>query len=77
MSNNTFNFIVLEGTDNVGKTTAVRYINDYYHSLGYEVINYRLPGGTPVGEIIRERIWKDNISHGSPPPAMRCKRLAQ
>ena len=60
MGNDTFNFIVLEGADNVGKTTAVQYINDYYHSLGYEVINYRLPGGTPVGEIIRERIWKDN-----------------
>ncbi len=60
MSDNTFNFIVLEGADNVGKTTAVQYINEYYRSLGYEVINYRLPGGTPVGEIIRERIWKDN-----------------
>ena len=59
MGNNTFNFIVLEGTDNVGKTTAVQYINEYYRSLGYVVINYRLPGGTPVGEIIRERIWKD------------------
>ena len=60
MGNDTINFIVLEGADNVGNTTAVQYINDYYHSLGYEVINYRLPGGTPVGEIIRERIWKDN-----------------
>lgn len=60
MGNDTFNFIVLEGADNVGKTTAVQYINDYYHSLGYEVINYRLPGGTLVGEIIRKRIWKDN-----------------
>lgn len=52
--------IVLEGADNVGKTTATRILAAHLSNLGYYPYFYNLPGGSQVGDIIRNNIWKDH-----------------
>lgn len=51
-------FIVLEGIDNCGKTTQAGLLKEYFESLGREVVQTREPGGTQVGEEIREVLLK-------------------
>ena len=47
-------FITLEGGEGMGKTTNLVFIRDFLVSLGKQVIVTREPGGTPVGERIRD-----------------------
>jgi dTMP kinase len=47
-------FLSLEGGEGSGKTTQLRRIAGYMRSLGREVLETREPGGTEVGERIRE-----------------------
>ena len=43
-------FISLEGSEGVGKTTSLNFINEYIESLGHKVLLTREPGGTPMAE---------------------------
>lgn len=52
-------FIVLEGIDNCGKTTQSTMLKGYLENKGLSVIQTREPGGTDVGEDIREVLKKD------------------
>lgn len=47
-------FLSLEGGEGSGKTTQLRRIAGYLRSRGREVLETREPGGTEVGERIRE-----------------------
>ena len=47
-------FIVLEGIDGVGKTTQVALLGRWLKAAGIPHVTTREPGGTPVGEAIRE-----------------------
>lgn len=47
-------FITFEGIDGAGKSTHVETIADYLRSLGKTVVTTREPGGTPLGERLRE-----------------------
>lgn len=49
-------FITLEGTDGSGKTTQINRLKEYFSEKGYRVVCTREPGGTPIGEKIREII---------------------
>lgn len=49
-------FITMEGTDGAGKTTQINLLKDYLIQKGYKVNCVREPGGTPIGEKIREII---------------------
>ncbi len=49
-------FITIEGPDGAGKTTQVRKITNYLDSIGYKVLVTREPGGTSLGERLREMV---------------------
>ena len=47
-------FISLDGVDGGGKSTQVRLLAEYLQTLGHEVMTFRDPGGTKLGEALRE-----------------------
>lgn len=47
-------FISFEGPDGSGKTTQVARLADTLTQLGYQVLITREPGGTPIGDQIRQ-----------------------
>ena len=47
-------FITVEGSEGVGKSSNLDFIQDYLTQAGKTVIRTREPGGTPVAETIRE-----------------------
>ena len=53
-SNKVGQFIVLEGTEGVGKTTNLKFIEDIIRDQNLELIVTREPGGTPLAEELRE-----------------------
>lgn len=58
-------FISIEGTDGAGKSTQIELLKKYFIEKGRDVIVTREPGGTPIGEKIREIILDNNNSEMS------------
>lgn len=54
MSDYTGKFITLEGIEGVGKTTNRAYIRSLLEQTGKPCVETREPGGTPLGEALRE-----------------------
>ncbi|MBV0931831.1 dTMP kinase [Marinobacterium weihaiense] len=46
-------FVTVEGTEGVGKTTNLDFVQQTLESAGLEVLRTREPGGTPLAEDIR------------------------
>ena len=49
-------FITLEGPEGSGKTTAVKEAVSKLQEMGYQIVQTREPGGTPISEQIRNVI---------------------
>ena len=52
-------FLTIEGTEGVGKSTNIAYIQSYLNSQGIELLTTREPGGTPLAEEIRELLLQN------------------
>jgi dTMP kinase len=56
-------FITLEGPEGSGKTSQLPALADYLRKAGFEVVVTREPGGTTVGDQIREVLMNlENVS---------------
>jgi dTMP kinase len=64
-------FVVFEGGDGAGKSTQSRLLADALRERGVEVVVTREPGGTPIGEAIREVL----LGAGSDGMAARTEAL--
>ena len=47
-------FITLEGAEGAGKSSLMSAISEWLAARGLEVLASREPGGTPVGEVLRD-----------------------
>ena len=56
MTSYTGKFITLEGIEGVGKTTNREYIRSLLEQSGRPCVETREPGGTPLGEALREML---------------------
>ena len=59
-------FIVMEGPDGSGKTTQINLLKEYLEEAGYECLITREPGGTVVGEKVRQLILNPEHKEMSP-----------
>ena len=60
--NNLGKFITLEGVDGAGKTTHVKFIKKYLSDLGVNFVMTREPGGTLLGEQLREILLHEQMT---------------
>lgn len=49
-------FVTFEGIDGAGKSTQIAFVENWLRGRGIEVLLTREPGGTPIGESLREMI---------------------
>lgn len=54
-------FISFEGIDGAGKSTHIQWLTDYLASKNIDVINTREPGGTELGEQMRNMLLNQNM----------------
>lgn len=59
-------FIVMEGPDGSGKTTQINLLKEYLEKAGYECLITREPGGTVIGEEVRQLILNPEHKEMSP-----------
>ncbi len=55
-------FLTLEGVDGAGKSTHVQWMVDVLTSRGVTVLCTREPGGTPIGEKLRELLLHEQMT---------------
>lgn len=52
-------FITFEGIDGAGKSTHIEWLADWLRSRGKTVVTTREPGGTPLGEKLRQLLLSE------------------
>lgn len=55
-------FVTFEGLDGSGKSTQADLLRQHLESAGREVVATREPGGTPVGESVRELLLERAVA---------------
>jgi len=55
-------FITFEGPEGAGKTTQIRLVKNYLEEQGYTVLVVREPGGTKIGDQIRQILLNPDSS---------------
>jgi dTMP kinase len=73
-------FITLEGVDGAGKSTHAAWLVDVLQARGRRVVATREPGGTSLGEALREILLRRPMAHDSEALLMfaaRCEHVVQ
>jgi dTMP kinase len=68
-------FITFEGVDGAGKSTHLGWFADALRQRGHEVVVTREPGGTLLGEQLRDILLKQTMSIGTEALLMFAARL--
>lgn len=68
-------FITFEGVDGAGKSTHLAWFADALRRRGMDVIVTREPGGTPLGEQLREMLLNQPMSIGAEAMLMFAARI--
>ena len=68
-------FITFEGMDGAGKSTHLAWFADQLRQRGLDVIVTREPGGTPLGEQLREMLLNQAMSMGTEALLMFAARM--
>jgi len=55
-------FITLEGIDGAGKSTHLAFIAERLRAMGQQVVVTREPGGTPLGEMLRDLVLSQKMN---------------
>jgi dTMP kinase len=56
-------FITVEGSEGVGKSSNLAFIEDYLRNAGIDIVRTREPGGTSLGESVRELLLDARQMH--------------
>jgi dTMP kinase len=68
-------FITFEGVDGAGKSTHLTWFAEALRQRGLDVVVTREPGGTPLGEQLREILLHQSMSIGTEALLMFAARL--
>jgi len=68
-------FITFEGMDGAGKSTHLAWFADVLRQRGLDVVVTREPGGTPLGEQLREILLRQSMGIGTEALLMFAARL--
>ncbi|HEX5363941.1 MAG TPA: dTMP kinase [Gallionella sp.] len=68
-------FITFEGMDGAGKSTHLAWFADTLRQRGLDVVVTREPGGTPLGEQLREMLLHQTMSMGTEALLMFAARM--
>lgn len=68
-------FITFEGVDGAGKSTHIAWFADVLRQRGHDVVVTREPGGTPLGEQLREILLDQPMNIGTEALLMFAARL--
>ena len=61
MTQHSGKFITFEGIDGAGKSTHIAFVGEYIKSRGVALVSSREPGGTPLGENLRELVLHEKM----------------
>jgi len=68
-------FITFEGVDGAGKSTHLAWFSEALRQRGEDVVLTREPGGTPLGEQLREILLNQDMTIGTEALLMFAARL--
>ncbi|QNA89042.1 dTMP kinase [Massilia sp. Dwa41.01b] len=54
-------FITFEGIDGAGKSTHIGFVGEFLSSKGKTIVSSREPGGTPLGEKLRDLLLHEKM----------------
>jgi len=72
-------FVTFEGIDGAGKSTQIRFVDEWLRERGVDVLLTREPGGTEIGEALRELILHRSMQPRTETLLMfaaRCEHVA-
>ena len=61
MTQHSAKFISFEGIDGAGKSTHIAYVSNYLVERGVRLVSSREPGGTPLGEKLRDLVLHEKM----------------